>query len=46
MRAAERYAICRECDEFRSWAKQCKVCKCIMPIKVRLPESVCPIGKW
>ena len=44
--AAERYATCLVCEEFRSWAKQCKVCKCIMPIKGRLPESVVPLGKW
>ena len=37
MRPAERYAICLACDEFRPWAKQCKVCKCIMPIKF-VPE--------
>ena len=46
MRPAERYAVCLECEEFRPWAKQCKVCKCIMPIKVRIPSMSCPLGKW
>lgn len=45
-RPAERYAICLECEEFRRWAKQCRVCKCIMPIKVRIPSMACPLGKW
>lgn len=41
-----RMSICRSCPEFFALTNQCKKCKCIMPLKTRLSESECPIGKW
>ena len=40
-----RYDICKACD-FLSVLKTCKECYCIMPLKTRLVDAVCPIGKW
>jgi hypothetical protein len=41
-----RYLTCLSCPELIQSTKQCKECGCIMPIKVKLREAVCPIGKW
>ena len=42
----ERIAICRDCAFYRSFLKQCKKCGCVMPLKVMIKASKCPIGKW
>jgi hypothetical protein len=44
--AIDRYTICRECPELLGITKQCKQCGCMMPLKVKLKEAECPIGKW
>ena len=44
--ANQRYSICKTCDEFRSSIKQCKICGCFMPLKVRLAFEKCPKEKW
>lgn len=41
-----RYNICKSCDEFDKNFKICKVCSCIMPVKVVWTDSECPTGKW
>ncbi len=41
-----RLDICKQCPELIQVTNQCKKCGCIMPIKVKLKEAVCPIGKW
>ena len=46
---AERYAICKSCEEFTPLTKQCTLCKCFMPIKAKLSMVECPLkptGKW
>jgi hypothetical protein len=40
-----RYAICNSCPSFTA-LKLCKECGCIMPLKVKLSNATCPIGKW
>lgn len=40
-----RYEICQTCPSF-TILKTCKECGCIMPLKVRLKSSECPLGKW
>ena len=40
-----RYDICKACDSL-SVLKTCDECHCIMPIKTRLADAVCPIDKW
>jgi len=42
----KRYDICKSCDELRGLTKTCKVCNCIMPIKVKLLNAECPLQKW
>jgi hypothetical protein len=44
--AIERMKICIQCEHFWKFTKQCALCKCFMPVKVRLPGQVCPIKKW
>lgn len=41
-----RLSICYQCPELISLTKQCKKCGCIMPLKVKLEASRCPLGKW
>jgi hypothetical protein len=42
----ERMAICDTCPELFQLTKQCKECMCIMPLKTKLAEAECPLGKW
>ena len=42
----ERYETCIACPRFFKPTRQCKECKCFMPLKVRIPSQNCPIGKW
>ena len=42
----DRYAICLECPELVALTKQCKQCGCVMPMKVKLKDADCPLGKW
>jgi len=44
--AIERMKVCIECEHFRKPLKQCKLCGCFMPIKVRIPTMMCPINRW
>lgn len=41
-----RMSICTSCIEFIDLTKQCKKCGCIMPLKTKLKNASCPIGKW
>lgn len=40
--AAERLAICRECEHFDAEAQQCRLCTCSMPWKVTWADARCP----
>lgn len=42
----ERLNICESCDFFLKATKQCKICWCVMPLKVKLANAECPTGKW
>lgn len=42
----DRFAICKNCDQFWDAVKVCKVCKCYMPAKTKLQDSRCPLRKW
>lgn len=42
----DRLNICLECNVFRQLTKQCKICGCFMPLKAKLKDAKCPIGKW
>ena len=41
-----RMDICLECDRLIQLTKQCRECGCMMPLKVKLTNAKCPIGKW
>jgi hypothetical protein len=41
-----RLSICNTCNKFIHITKQCKECGCIMPLKAKISNAVCPIGKW
>jgi len=40
-----RYNICQSCSNL-SRINVCKKCGCIMPLKVKISNAECPIGKW
>ena len=42
----KRMNICVSCENFFPTLQQCKICKCIMPMKTRLRRAECPVGKW
>ena len=44
--AEKRMAICNDCEFLFVISKTCKKCSCIMPLKTKLPNAECPIGKW
>lgn len=41
-----RYSICQQCPHLRALTKTCKKCNCYMPLKTKIKEVSCPIGKW
>jgi hypothetical protein len=41
-----RLDTCLKCENIIKLTKQCKVCGCIMPLKAKLKDATCPIGKW
>jgi rRNA maturation protein Nop10 len=40
-----RLRVCNQC-EFLTIVKMCSRCGCVVPLKVRMPSSSCPEGKW
>ena len=42
----QRMEVCRSCDRLDNITKICKECGCFMPVKTKLPNEACPIGKW
>lgn len=40
-----RLSICEQCEHFTA-VKSCTECGCFMPVKTRLTEARCPVGKW
>ena len=44
--ALERLSICLGCPELIRLTKQCKICKCFMDAKTKLPNASCPLNKW
>ena len=43
--ADERYAICKQCPNL-NFLNMCKVCGCIVPVKIRFRQMECPMEKW
>ena len=44
--ALNRMSICRSCEELVKELPVCKQCGCFMPLKTKIEESTCPLGKW
>lgn len=44
--AEKRYNICVSCDRFMKITRQCKECFCFIPLKTKIMDTECPIGKW
>lgn len=42
----DRFEICKQCIELIPIVNQCKQCGCFMPLKTKLEEARCPLGKW
>lgn len=41
----KRYDACKKCVFFTA-KKLCLKCHCFMPIKIKIKNSKCPLGKW
>ena len=41
-----RLDICDTCPSLIQLTQQCKECGCIMPLKAKLKDATCPLGKW
>jgi len=41
-----RYDMCKVCPKFQPILARCEECGCFMKVKVKLGNSVCPLGKW
>lgn len=44
--AKDRISICESCTDFIKLTHQCKLCGCIMPMKVKLENAICPKNLW
>lgn len=42
----QRFEICKACPKLIQITGQCKECGCFMKAKAKLPNAVCPLGKW
>lgn len=42
----KRLEICNSCPKLVQLTKQCKLCGCVMPLKAKLKQAVCPANKW
>jgi hypothetical protein len=43
---SERMDICRQCEFYNPMLSRCRICGCIMKLKVKLPGTKCPLNKW
>jgi hypothetical protein len=42
----ERKRICTKCISYNADLNICKVCKCLISLKVKVKQAQCPRGKW
>jgi hypothetical protein len=42
----KRIDICLKCEHLIPFLKVCNICKCLMPLKVKLEKAKCPENKW
>lgn len=41
-----RYNTCKICENYRRITDQCKLCGCVMFLKTKMANQICPAGKW
>jgi hypothetical protein len=41
----QRLRICGKCP-YQNKLKICSVCKCVVPAKVKIKDTRCPLGLW
>ncbi len=44
--AKDRYSICKQCEVRNKRLNICTICGCIIPLKVKLNKSNCPMDLW
>jgi len=42
----KRRAICNGCDRRNPRLDKCRVCGCLLNLKIKLAQEECPEGKW
>jgi len=42
----KRILTCLKCEHLIPFLKVCNICKCLMPLKVKLKNAKCPENKW
>ena len=42
----KRLELCKSCENYISSITMCSICHCIMPLKTKIADLSCPIGKW
>lgn len=45
-KAAERRAICDQCEVQNKATKVCTACGCFLPLKTKVRDSSCPMELW
>jgi hypothetical protein len=44
--ADARRAVCAECPQYQSAGDRCKLCGCVVGVKVTFHTAFCPLKKW
>lgn len=42
----DRVAKCQTCDQYLRSTRQCRLCGCLVSVKIAWADSECPLGKW
>lgn len=42
----KRLELCKSCENYIPSITMCSICHCIMPLKTKIADLSCPIGKW
>jgi hypothetical protein len=43
---SERLEICKDCSEYETTKRKCKICGCFMPLKTMFNAAECPKKYW
>jgi len=42
----DRVSICQACDQYLRSTRQCRMCGCLVSVKIAWADSECPLDKW